>query len=280
MLKILATTDFSSNSKAGIRFAIQLASQQLCELTFFHSYHIMKPSIWDVKTFTGYEKSESIKIKNKLEKFVAGIYKAMDTKQGKVHFVISSSFVTDSNIMKYASDHQFDFISISRRGDGKLKKFFGTNTTNLIQHSEVPVIAVPHNYKGAKIKSVLYASDLANLKEEMDKTVAFAKPLGASIELLHLNYPSDSSDNMKTIEEVIKKYPKTNISYRLENIDLIFNLITNLEHIIKKTKPSILVMFTDQDLDFFEKLFLSSSTAEYSLRASVPLLVFKKSPFK
>jgi nucleotide-binding universal stress UspA family protein len=276
MLKILATTDFSSNSKAGIRFAIQLASQQPCELTFFHSYHIMKPSIWDARRFTSYEKSETVKIKNKLEKFVAGIYKAMDTKPGKVHFVISSSFITDSNIIKYASDHQFDLICISRRGEGKLKKIFGTNTTNLIQHSEVPVIAIPHNYKSSKIKSVLYASDLANLKQEMDKTVAFAKPLGASIELLHLNYPSDSSDNMKTIEEVIKKYPKTSISYRLENIDLIYNLITNLEHMIKKNKPSILVMFTDQDLDFFEKLFLSSSTAEFSLRASVPLLVFRK----
>lgn len=276
MLKILATTDFSVNSKAGIRFAIQLASQQACEITFFHSYHIMKPSIWDAKRFTSYEKSETVKIKNKLEKFVAAIYKALDTKPEKVHYVISSSFVTDSNIIKYATDHQFDLISISRRGEGKLKKIFGTNTTNLIQRSTVPVMAIPHNYKSMKINSVLYASDLANLKHEMDKVVAFAKPLGATIELLHLNYPSDTSDNMKTIEDVIKDYPKTNITYRLENIDLIYNLVSNLEQVIKKTKPSILVMVTDQDLGFFEKLFLSSSTAEFSLIASVPLLVFKK----
>jgi hypothetical protein len=137
-------------------------------------------------------------------------------------------------------------------------------------------MAIPHNYKSIKINSVLYASDLANLKHEMDKVVAFAKPLGATIELLHLNYPSDTSDNMKTIEDVIKDYPKTNITYRLENIDLIYNLVSNLEQVIKKTKPSILVMFTDQDLGFFEKLFLSSSTADFSLSASVPLLVFKK----
>jgi nucleotide-binding universal stress UspA family protein len=276
MLKVLTTTDFSANSKAGIRFAIQLASQQACEITFFHSYHIMKPSIWDAKRFTSYEKSETVKIKNKLEKFVAAIYKALDTKPEKVHYVISCSFVIDSNIIKYATDHQFDLICISRRGEGKLKKIFGTNTTNLIQRSKVPVIAIPNNYKSMKINSVLYASDLANLKHEMDKVIAFAKPLGATIELLHLNYPSDTSDNMKTIEDVIKDYPKTNITYRLENIDLIYNLVSNLEHVIKKTKPSILVMFTDQDLGFFEKLFLSSSTAEFSLIASVPLLVFKK----
>lgn len=276
MLKILATTDFSTNSKAGIRFAIQLASQQASEITFFHSYHIMKPTIWDEKTFNSYEKSEAVKIKSKLEKFVADIYKSMDCSPAKVHYIISSSFITDSNIMKYASDHNFDLITISRRGNSKVKKFFGTNTTNLIQHSKVPVIAVPHNYKASKINTVLYASDLANLKEEMDQVVAFSKPLGLDIELLHMNYPSDTDNNVQVIEEVIKKYPKAHISYRLENIDLIYNLVNNLEKVIKKTKPSILIMFTDQSLGFFEKLFLSSSTAELSLGASVPLLVFKK----
>jgi nucleotide-binding universal stress UspA family protein len=277
MTRILVTTDFSTNSKAGIRFAIQLAAQQECELIFFHSYYIMKPTKWKENTFVSYERSESSKIKNKLEKFVNTIYKAKGIIPGKVHYVISSSFITDSNIIKYATDHNCDFICISRRGSGTMKKIFGTNTTNLILHSTVPVIAVPYDYRSANIKSVLYASDLANLNNEMDRVVDFAEPLGAEIELLHLNYPSDTSNNVNTIETVVKKYQKVNIKYRLENIDLIYNLVANMENVIKKVKPSVLVMFTDQDLNFFEKLFLSSSTAEYSLKTSVPLLVFKKS---
>jgi hypothetical protein len=35
MKKILVTTDFSNISKAGIRFAIQFASQTPCELIFY-----------------------------------------------------------------------------------------------------------------------------------------------------------------------------------------------------------------------------------------------------
>ena len=276
MLKILVTTDFSSNSKAGIRFAIQLAMQQPCELTFFHSYHIMKPSIWDEKTFTSYEKSQAVIIKNKLEKFVVNICNKMNFTPEIAHFVIGSSFITDSNIIQYASDHHFDLISISRTGSGKFKKIFGSNTTNLIQHSKVPVVAVPNTYKNTSIKSILYASDLTNLKVELDKIVDFVRPLNAQIEVLHLNYPSDTSNNVNLIESIINQYPKTNINYRLENIDLIYNLVSNLDHVIKKIKPSILVMFTDQDLGFFEKIFLSSSTAEFSLSAKVPLLVFRK----
>jgi len=256
MKKILVTTDFSSNSKAGMRFAIQMATQQECELIFFHSYYIMKPTSWGEKTFTSYEKHEATKIKAKLEKFVAAVYEGMGAVPGKINYVISSSFITDANIIKYASDKSFDFICISRRGGGKVKKIFGTNTSNLILQSEVPVIAVPNTYRHIKIKSVLYATDLSDLEKEMKKVVEFAKPLGAEIELLHMNYPSDIVFNSKVIENVIRKFPESHIKYSLENINLLYNLVVNLQAVIKKHKPSILVMFTDQNQGFFQKLFI------------------------
>lgn len=276
MKKILVTTDFSSNSKAGMRFAIQMASQQECELTFFHSYYIMKPTSWGEKTFISYENHEARKIKAKLEKFVAAVYAGMGIIPGEINHVISSSFITEANIMKYAKDKDFDFICISRRGGGRVKKIFGTNTSNLILQSEVPVIAVPNTYRHIKIKSVLYATDLSDLEKEMKKVVEFANPLGAEIELLHLNYPSDIVFNSKVIEDIIHKFPKSHIKYSLENINLLYNLVVNLQAVIKKHKPSVLVMFTDQNQGFFQKLFLSSSTAEYSLNSSVPLLVYPK----
>jgi nucleotide-binding universal stress UspA family protein len=276
MKKVLVTTDFSSNSKAGLRFAIQMASQQECELTFFHSYYIMKPTSWAEKTFTSYENHEATQIKAKLEKFVASVYNGMGILPGKINHVLVSSFIADANIMKYAKDKAFDLICISRRGEGKMKKIFGTNTSNLILQSEVPVIAVPNTYRQTKIKSFLYASDLSNLENEMKKVVDFASPFGAQIEILHLNYPSDIVFNAKVIENVIHKFPKSDIKYSLENINLLYNLVVNLQGLIKKHKPSVLVMFTDQKQGFFQKLFLSSSTSEYSLNSSVPVLVYPK----
>lgn len=276
MKKILVTTDFSSNSKAAIRFAIKMATRQDCELTFFHSYYVMKPTSWGEKTFKSYENNEATKLKAKLLKFVASIYNSMGVNPGKINHVISSSFVTDANIMKFAKDKVFDFICISRRGSGKLKKLFGTNTSNLILQSKVPVIAIPSTYKPTKIESVLYASDLSAIEKEMKQVVDFANPLGAEIELLHLNYPSDIVFNSKVIENVIRKFPSSQIKYSFENINLLHNLVANLQSAIKKHKPSVLIMFTDQKQGFFQKLFLSSSTADYSLNSPVPLLVYPK----
>lgn len=276
MNKILVTTDFSTNSKSGLRFAIQLASQHKSELTFFHSYYLMKPTSWNDVTFEKYEKIEMQKIQNNLNRFVNDVYKTMKVTPGKIKCIIKSAVLNDSNIMEYAKDKKLNFICISTRGAGKLKKMFGTNTSNLINHSTVPVIAVPHDYRTRQIKSILYASDLINLANELKKVVAFAKPLKAKVELLHFTSQLETIMDPKIVPKAVKKLSKYGIKLSIKNTDLTENLVANIEKTIKKGKPSVMIMFTEQNRSLFQKLFLSSKSAEYSFNSKVPLLVFNK----
>ena len=275
-MKILVTTDFSANSKAGLRFAIQLASQYKVELTFFHSYYTMKPTSWSDATFAAYEKTEEEKIQSNLKRFVEATYKSMKIGSKNSKCVIKSSVFTEANIRDYASANKFNFICISTRGGGKIKKILGTNTSNLINQSDVPVIAVPNSYRAAKISSILYASDLDHLEKELKQVVEFAKPLKAKVELLHFNSPLEITTDSKLIETAVNKFSKYDITLHLEKPNPVATLISNLETAIKKSKPSMMIMFTQQDRSFFEKLFLSSKSAEYSFHARVPLLVFNK----
>ena len=276
MDKILVTTDFSSNSKAGLRFAIQLSSQHKYQLTFFHSYYIMKPTSWSDERSAAYEKLEAEKIKKKLNLFVESVYKNIRIVARNIKCVIKSSVFTDGNIREYAHENKFNFICISTRGAGTVQKIFGTNTSNLINHSTVPVIAIPHNYHPSKITSILFASDLINLEKELKKVVVFTKPLKAKVELLHFHYPAEITNNKKMMNEAVKKFSKHNIKLHLENINLAETLITNIEAAIKKSRPSMMIMFTEQNRSFFDKIFLSGNSAEYSFNAKVPMLVFNK----
>jgi|GEM_PF-3747799 len=45
MEKILVTTDFSDHSKYGLRFAVQLAAQNACHLTFLNVQHLQTPPL-------------------------------------------------------------------------------------------------------------------------------------------------------------------------------------------------------------------------------------------
>ena len=277
MKKILVTTDFSDKSKAGLLFAIQLATQNKFDLTFFHVYNILTPTAWNFVRIEKYEKEQTKIIQDKLNVFVEEVYKGLTLTKSNKKCVIKSAVFPQSSIMEYAAENKFDFICISTRGAGKLERILGTNTANLINHSDVPIIAVPYNYKTSKITSILYASDLTNLEKELKNVVAFAKLLKSTIELLHFTSPLETIIDPKVIEIAIKKLSKFDIKLNIKNTDFVKSIVVNIESAIKKTKPSMMIMFTEQNRTLFQKLFLSSKSAEYSINAKVPLLVFNKS---
>lgn len=276
MQKILVTTDFSDKSKAGLLFAIQLASQNNFDITFLHVYHVLAPTQWSTTEIEEYEKAEAKKIQEKLNLFVAQIYKGLNLPKTTSKCIIISSLFPQGSIMEYSMENKFDYICISTRGAGKLQQILGTNTANLINHSNVPVIAVPYNYKPTKITSILYASDLVNLENELKKIVAFAKPLNSTVELLHFTSPLDLVTDPKVLKSLIDKLSKYDIKLNIKNTDYVQTMIDNITSAVKKVKPSMMIMFTDQNRNLFEKLFLSSKSAEYSFNTKVPLLVFNK----
>lgn len=277
MKTILATTDFSDNSKAGLYFAIQLSAQNKYDIIFFHTYHTLIPTSWNAARIDNFEKDEAEIIKGKLETFVANIYSALNIADAKYTCVVMSSVFIDTTIREYAEDNNCSFICISTKGAGNFKRLLGTNTANLINHSAVPVIAVPHHYNVEIINSVLYVSDLRNYESELVKAIEFAQPLNASIQLLHLTDALENKANLDAIENAITKIDFYNVGFKAIPRNPDNSLVADIENVVKENNPSIMIMFTEQNRSWFDKIFLSSKSAEYSFNAKVPLLVFHKS---
>ena len=187
MKKILVPTDFSANSKSGIRFAIHWAALQKLELVFVHILHVLRSTQWSDSYFKKYAEQEEKFCRIKFETFIAGIYRQMKLKQGKYSSIILYGISADITILDYCRKSPgFDYICISTRGAGKFKKIFGSNSGNLITKSEVPVLVIPKTYRFAGITSVLYATDFRNYSEELKEVFAFAQPLKTKVEVLHL----------------------------------------------------------------------------------------------
>jgi nucleotide-binding universal stress UspA family protein len=277
MIKILSPTDFSVHSKSGVRFAIHWAAQQKLELVFIHVLHILRPTRWTDSYFEKYAEQEEKICSAKFEKFILGMYSNMNVKPGKHSFVIIQGISADITILDYCMKNKdFDYICISTQGEGKFKKIFGTNTGNLITKSEVPVLAVPKTYKVAEIKNVLYAADFRNYAAELKKIVDFVLPLKATIEVLHFTRPGEITFDEKTIEAACKKNYKYGLKIHFEKNNASLSLVENIQKQIRIIKPSVIIMFTNQERTFFQKLFLSSKAEELSFQLKAPLLVLKK----
>ena len=276
MKKILITTDFSANSKAAMRFAIQLASQSDAALTFLHVQHVLRMTTWNEVTYKAYEKGEVEKARETLNSFVDSVYKSLKINPKDYLCVIQNSPFVDSTIMAYAADHTFDYICISARGAGMMEKLFGTTTANLVGQSSVPVIAVPGNYRATKLTTVLYASDLSSLENQLTRVVEFARPVGATVELLHFSTPFEPVTDPEIICTAVQKYTDYPVTIHLQPRDFETTLTADIEAVINAQKPSLMIMFTTRKDDFFDRLFLSSNSVDYSFLTTVPLLVFGK----
>lgn len=275
-MKILVTTDFSANSKAGMRYAISLAKIMKAELCFLHSYFLPKPSGMADTDYPNFARIESEKLKAKLEKLVEALYKSMGVTPGKYKCIVIEAMITESSIMDYSENNDIDFICMSTRGAGKLKKFFGSTAGNMITKSNTPVIVVPKNYKFKPIENVLYASDLKDHKREFKKVMSFAKPLNASVEIFHLTYPGEKRIETKALESSIKKQYGNKVRLHMENTNLVMSLTEGLQKSIKEAEPELVIMFTEQRRSFFQKLFLSSASEQIAFETKVPMLVFNK----
>ena len=275
MKKILVTTDFSKNSKAGIRFAIQLASQTPCELIFYHVAPLGLDA-WTQLDYNNLKSAENEFLKEKLTQFIKTIYKETARVAGKIDWVIENSSEVDASIILYAQKCHADYICMSTRGGGIINKFMGTNASSLITTSPIPLIVVPHSYRRKTLKSILYASDVEKIATELKSVEKFASPIGASISIYHYDYFLAEDEVKSKLNNIANTYRTDTISFHYKHLHAEVSLINQLQEDIRKSKPSIIAMFTKQDRNWFERLFLSSKTAALGLDTKTPLLVFRK----
>lgn len=281
MKKILITTDFSTNSKKAIRFAMQLASQNKYKLVFYNVTAVMeKPSIWDMIYYGNYESAEIKKNLKKLENFVAKIHK--ETSLPKISYecicevkdgALSS---IGEQIMKCANTVTANYICVSTKGSGTIDKLFGTIASELIIKSTVPVFVIPKNYRINKFTTICYASDIENIDSEIKKVVELSNSLKAKVTVLHYDYGAFLMVDKEKLSDVAKKYEATNILFDYKKLNPKFTLNYHIRKDVMLLKPSLILLFTKQNRNWFDRLFAINHSNNMSFNTKVPMLVFRK----
>jgi nucleotide-binding universal stress UspA family protein len=276
MEKIVVTTDFSTNSNAGIVYAANLAKARNAELIVLHIYTVLRASFWSDGEYNYYIKRYKDTLEAELATFVRPFLQSVNLSPEALMLEAHHNFDIVDGVLEYAETHQCAYICISTRGAGGLRKLFGGNTSKLIIHSKIPVLCIPSGCSYKEIKHVLYLTDLTAYKKELAKVVAFASPLHANIEMLHFYYSYDSVPDKEYLERTLRNECgyEVHIAYRGRNADK--SMLEEINEEIERLPRSLVVMFTDQKKSFFEKFLLLSNAREYSFYGKTPLLTFNK----
>jgi nucleotide-binding universal stress UspA family protein len=277
MKKILVTTDFSNNSKAGIRFAMQLAVQGNYELIFYNVVEILKPVTWLDAMFKEFADNEVERFTKGLQKFIHQIHWKSNLPEVKYTCIAEVGLDVDKHIVAFAKKNKVDYICMSTRGAGKVAKLFGTNASELITTSPKPVIVVPQSYRLKPIKTLVYASDMENLDREMKHILAFNQSINnVPLDVFHYEFLPSLEANKKHLNKLAAKFENDKTKFHFKKLEVDNSLTFQMHRDIPASKASLLILFTKQNRNWFERLFLSSNTADISFNTKIPMLVFRK----
>jgi nucleotide-binding universal stress UspA family protein len=271
MTRILVPTDFSANSKAGIRFAVQLALQNKeVKITFFHHTQMMR----NKKLAALFEKMMDDKL-DKLKKFISKSLAKSKLKPNKYDFAISTGANTADSILNYAEQGVYDFVSISTRGESVMKKLLGSNTAALLKVSKLPVIAVPATYRTKPVKDIMYITDFQSVDVEVELLQKLTKLTKANLTAWHATSISKPID-LQTAENILKPYKKSiKPKIVITQSNLMVPLEDRVNKAILKAKPQLVVMYSRERKGFWERLLLPSKSEALASDPKVPMIVMK-----
>jgi nucleotide-binding universal stress UspA family protein len=276
MKKIVVATDFSANSKKGILFAIQLAKQTDCELIFYNVLQIYQPTIWDTTYYNVYEATEIKQSQEFLENYINGIFLDSTDVNPNYTCICEIGLSASNEIIAFANKHGADFICVGNLGNGKLIQMLGTVASELIAFSTIPVIIVPINYSVKLVENVFFASDFVNFEVEFHQIQLFSTAINANLNIYHFDYQTVLDADENKFDNINTHYQSDKVHFHLRNLDAGKLLLQEVEKEIDRNDPSLVVVFTEQNRNWFDKLFLSSLSTDLAFDTKIPMLVFKK----
>ncbi len=275
---ILVTTDLSANSRAALRFAFQLASQNGSKLVFYHMFTVLKPTRWSERRYNAFVTQEAEEALKRLKEFVAAEGRRAGVNPARLECVAENGSSVDQAIIDYAQQTRARYVCLSTHGAGLLRKVLGTVATLVLTRSPIPVLIVPSKWRKTPVRRLLYASDFNNLGYELKKVNDFARPLRAPVMVYHYDYLLHVKENLDKLKKTVSAYKTAGVTFHFQRQNIENSLAFHIQHDVRRAKASMVALFTKQNRGWYERIFLSSQSAELSLATTVPLIIFRKKP--
>ena len=282
MFTILVPIDFSKNADHALRFAMQLASHRPVKLVVVQIGEILIPTSTPHHVYLELYPQKLKEKTNELKSHVKKIMLGYELPNLHMEYDWMDAFIFLTAIESAVEKHRVKLIVMGTKGaSGLTKILMGSNTVKVIESSKIPVLAIPENTELRIVKSVSYASDLQEIKNEMKVLVKFADHFNWDIRIFHIhpNYPEwvdTSKENLEIIMSEIKKtYPKQVFSIELVATEQENDIVKGIDSYVEDFKPDILVMFPSE-ITFLDRILRSSNTTEMAFHSTVPLLVIRQ----
>lgn len=203
MKTILVPTDFSDCARYASETAIELAKIIGAEVHFFHFLSI--PIDW-----THLSLQDAKKRYPDVTKKVTDVNYQLTLLREKAaeSGVNAQSFLgyneSAQDVVKRATDHDFNMIVMGSHGSKGLKEFFiGSNAEKVVRSSRVPVFIVKESLNTIKVDNILFVSNFEDeMMQPFEQIILLADQLDAKINLLFVNTPDEFKESWEVEQKM------------------------------------------------------------------------------
>jgi nucleotide-binding universal stress UspA family protein len=271
MKTILLLTDFSNGSNNAVRYAMQFYKNHDC---LFHVLYVHKTDTFTTDDLMLASSSGSIydsivKVpKERLESYIVELQN--EFKNNKHSFQAHIDFDGFNQAVNQAiKTHNVDLIVLGSNGaTGAKEVVFGSNTLNVIRHTDISTLVIPEGFKYAKCNEILLPLDLEDALngEPFNKIINFIELHKFHLHVLRINPDNENSEAMHS--------DKSNLAI----INCKYNSINGvpMHHAVEsylQTSNIDFIALIVQKEGFFKRLFFGSSTTQISQTVRLPLLI-------
>lgn len=277
MLRILVPTDYSPEAKHAMLYAFHFARYTNSALVLYHAMPAVIP-VTDIPYENYYldETEEQFLLLDHYRQLLR--QHRLDPEEVPAEARVELHNVVSTGIADTCKTLDCDLIIMGTHGaSGWRKIIWGSNTARVINETEVPVIAIPGEYRFEPVYHMVYASDLLNLEEELGVLVPFAKVFDAALELVFFDYAGPESETlMLNAEATMKSHGYDNLRLTIRKGDIQLTLAENLRKTVDASSTQMLILFQGEH-GWMDQFFNGSNSARMVLHPGLPVMVFHKS---
>jgi nucleotide-binding universal stress UspA family protein len=265
---ILVPVDFSDQSLIALGQSFNLARLTLADITLINVIE----DTFQLPFFSkGEEKGLEKKIKKELEKLASdttqksGIHVDTIIVRGKVY----------EEIQKAAKKLKSSFIIMGTNGSVGIKKFIGSNALRVIREAPCPVITIKGKKHRMGCKNIVLPLDLTKeTREKINKSIEIAKLFSSTIHLVTVLTTDDEfivNKLRRQMNQVHDHIRENDVTCTIEFIhsDDVTEAVVDFT---KKIKADLLMIMTQQEMNWTDIMFISSSAQQIINSSDIPVL--------
>jgi nucleotide-binding universal stress UspA family protein len=270
MTRIVVPTDFSETSRNALSYAIDMAAELPgSKLILFNCYESMSRGSdgTPLHTDEGVNKTISMMALENLKNELMG-----DKDVAVQLMAVEGSL--DSSLEKLTQDQQVDMVVMGINGATRMEQIMiGSSTLKIVSLLSCPVLIIPPDARYSRIKTVVYASDMKNVKEstpatQLRKVLSIFRPklYVANVDVEHyVEITEDYKKEKADMDELLDGFAPDYAFIRLYD----FTEAINQFAIDRKAD---LIITVPRRHNFLSRVFSTSHTEKLAYHTHIPLL--------